>query len=226
LICAAFCLFPLLLFGGTFYLFKRRIANLERKAQALDFSFDATGFKFDSTDDPTFREHLPAFDLFSQGSSRKVRNLMRGTREGVAVSVFDYRYKPPLGGSSRRVWAQTVVALEDPTLDLPAFSLRPRNFLDRLDVGTLEEVEPAGAPDFNRRYVLEGEAPDRLRALFDPAVRGHLETHTGMSVEGAGGWLIYYKLVNSKSAPQIEPFMEEALALMRLLRASRKAESE
>lgn len=220
LICGGALLFLVVIFGGSFYLFKRRISNLEKKAREMGFSFDSTGFKFDSMDDPVFVEHMPRFDLFSRGSSRKVRSLMQGQRDGMAVSVFDYRYKPPTGGSGRRVWVQTVVLMEREGLDLPAFAVRPRNLTDRLGIGASEQVVVPEAPAFSERYVLRGADKERVRALFGPAVRRHFQEHKGMSAEGAGDHLIYYRLMDRKSADQIESFLVEALALARLMAAS------
>jgi hypothetical protein len=87
-------------------------------------------------------------------------------------------------------------------------------------MGASEQVVVPEAPAFSERYVLRGADKERVRALFGPAVRRHFQEHKGMSAEGAGDHLIYYRLMDRKSADQIESFLVEALALARLMAAS------
>ena len=213
LVCAGLCLFPILLFAMTFYLFRVRIGKLEKKAQELGFSFDATGFKFESVDEPVFSERLPPFNLFSQGRSRKVRNVMKGEWEGVPVTVFDYRYKPV-----QDVWTQTVVLIEQDGLDLPQFLVRPRNLADHLDVPPGEEVEVEDAELFSKRYVVQGVDEKRIRELFGPEVRGYFREQAGMSAEGAGDCVIVYRARDAKSPEQIEPFLDRVVELIHLMK--------
>jgi hypothetical protein len=216
LLCAAILLCPLILFGVSFYLSKRRIRKLEEEAKSLGLSFNATGFKFDSVDDPTFLEHLPPLTLFTQGTKHKVRNVMTGEREGVAVTIFDYRFRPALGGN-RNVWTQTVILLERKGVALPAFEIRPRSLIDRLGGFIDGEATIDAAPGFSKKYVVQGPDLERVAAVFGSAVRAHFEAHAGTSCAGEGDQLIYYRLLDQKSVAQMEPFLNEALELAHLM---------
>jgi hypothetical protein len=212
LFCVALCLFPLVLFGVSFYIFKRRISNLATQAGEMGFSFAERG-----TEEQL--ESLAHFRLFTQGTSRKIRNLMRGEREGIGVWLFDYRYKPPVSGS-RRVWAQTVILAETDPLQLPAFYVRPRNLLDHLGAEAEQEIEFTGEDRFSKRYVVLGEDEAEVRQLLTPDVRAFFADHQGLSVEGSGQQLVIYRMRDQKTAGQIEGFLQEGLQLVRLVKGS------
>jgi hypothetical protein len=209
LFCVAICLFPLLLFGFSFYIFKRRISNLKAQAEEMGFSFAERGSEEQL-------ESLAHFRLFTQGTSRKIRNLMRGGKEGIPVWIFDYRYKPPVSGS-RRVWAQTVLLAETDQLQLPAFYVRPRNLMDHLGSETDQEVEFDGVEGFSNRYVVAGSDEARVRRLLTPDVQAFFVDHQGLSVEGAGQQLVIYRMRDQKTAKQIEGFLQDGLQLVRAL---------
>ena len=209
LFCAALCLFPLLLFGLSYYIFRRRISKLEGQAGGMGFSFSERGTEEELAT-------LSHFDLFNQGRSRKIRNLMRGEKEGVGVWLFDYRYKPPVSGS-QRVWVQTVFRAETGRLDLPEFQVRPRNLLDHLGVEAEQEISLDGADDFSKRYVVEGMDEAEIRHLLTPDVRAYFRQHQGLSAAGAGQQLVVYRIRDQKTAGQIEAFLQDGMELVGLL---------
>src|SRR5215472_9261549 len=78
----------LLIFGGCGIAYAvrwKRANGFQRAASGLGFHFLPNG-------DGLTLEQLAHFQLFSQGTSRKIRNLMQGTANKLEVKVFDYQY--------------------------------------------------------------------------------------------------------------------------------------
>src|SRR5262249_59859928 len=110
------------------------------------------GFHFLPNGDGLTLEQLAHFQLFSQGTSRKIRNLMQGKAEQLEVKVFDYEYA--LGsGESLETPAQSVVCFCAPDLSLPSFSLRPRTLLQKIAAFFgYQHIEFGGHPEFSLHY--------------------------------------------------------------------------
>lgn len=194
---------------GYIVLQRKRMGNLRDLAESMEFSFEPRG-------DAAFLKSLQHFYLFSQGHSRKIRNLMQGQMEGIAVTVFDYVYNP-LG--KKGVRQQTVVLLESSDLQLPAFSLRPEGVVHRLGrlVG-YQDIDLEAYPTFSKQYVVQGEDEEQVRSILSADVIAHYEALEGMSTEGAESQLVYYRASKRAPVEGVEPLMAEGLQAARILK--------
>lgn len=199
----------LALIVGYIVLQRKRMGNLRALAESMGFSFEPGG-------DAAFLKSLQHFHLFSQGHSRKIRNLMQGQVEEIDVAVFDYAYNP---FGKKRVQQQTVALLESGDLQLPAFSLRPEGMLHRLGrlVG-YQDIDLEAYPIFSRQYVVQGEDEGQVRSILSAEVIAHYEALEGMSTEGAGNQLVYYRASKRAPVEGVEQLMEEGLQAAKMLR--------
>ena len=126
------------------------------------------GFQFWPESQSRLVERLSIFQLFSQGHSRKAWNIMNGHAGDVKVQLFDYKYVTG-GGKSSRTWKQTVILFESDRLRLPAFSLRPQGFWDRI-AGAFgqQDIEFEASPDFSAhsRRVTDNHRLAGLTSVF------------------------------------------------------------
>ena len=89
------------------------------------------GFEFSPAPGASILNRFPGFQLFSQGSSKTLKNVICGTASGLAVTIFDYSYVTG-SGKSRQTWSQTVITFEFDEPILPKFSLRPESVFDKI----------------------------------------------------------------------------------------------
>jgi hypothetical protein len=192
-----------------YYRAKKRREDLWSVAGRLGFSFSAEG-------DPHLPGGLGQFHLFSQGRSRKVRNVMRGEIQDIVVSLFDYRYTTG-SGRHNHTHDQTVLLFESERLALPFFILRPEGLFHKM-AGALgyEDIDFDGSPAFSDAYLLKGTDEDRIRAMFTPEVRAYYTRHGRLYTEGERGQLIHYCAGRRVSPERIESWLQEGLDVLAL----------
>ena len=103
---------------------KLRTKEFKQVAEEMGFIFYPKGDDMQLRIGVTAR--LSDFHLFSQGRSRKIRNMLHGVSEQLEVGIFGYQYTTGGGGSSDTV-RQSVIYFRSPELNLPQFALRPEN---------------------------------------------------------------------------------------------------
>ncbi len=174
------------------------------------------GFEFWPESQPQLVERLAHFRLFSQGHSRKAWNVMNGRTGNVEVQLFDYKYVTG-GGKSSHTWRQMVILFESGHLQLPAFSLRPQGFWDKI-AGAFgqQDIDLAASPDFSAAYVLQGQDEDQVRAIFPEPIVAYCTRHPGLYVEGKGEQLIYCRKNRRVELAEIQDFFQEGLDVLDL----------
>jgi len=65
------------------YAERKRTEKMQQAAKTL-------GLPFYSTGDPALLNKLANFRLFTQGRSRKIKNMIHGETEEVEIGIFDY----------------------------------------------------------------------------------------------------------------------------------------
>ena len=140
------------------------------------------------------------FQLFSQGSKKKVRNCLSGTIGGVDVTTFGYEYTVA-GAESSSTSRQTVVVFRSNELSLPEFELRPKSIVETFKIvkifkafaGRDEDIKFDTRPDFSKSYYLGGKDESAIRDVFSRSVLEYFERHEGLSVEGRDEGLLCYR---------------------------------
>ena len=191
----------------------------KKRTEALTKLATTFGLQF-SVDAPAgFLGAYGDMHLFTLGRSGTAKNVMRGEIDGVAVHLFDYSYVTG-HGKSRRTHRQTVVGLSLPTLALPAFELRPENIFHKIGSALgFQDIDFAQAPVFSKRFLLRGAEENAIRATFKPAVLSHFERHEGVSAEGRGKLMVYYRAARILRPEDVRSFVNESREVAKLLAA-------
>jgi hypothetical protein len=180
---------------------KKRTAALTTVAQSLGFMF--LGEEWNGSALEPQQLLFENSVVFEQGWGQKCKNIMRGTFSGLQASIFDYSYITGRGRGAH-TWQQTVFAFSH-DLSLPAFDLKPENFMDRLrDAFNHNDIDFDSHPEFSRRYFLRSPRQERTKELFTPELLRYLEglpPEPKWHIEGNGQTLFIY-LFNRRTVPE------------------------
>jgi hypothetical protein len=189
----------------------------KKRTEALANLASRFGMQFTKEAPETFLGAFSKVNLFTLGHSRQVRNLMQGEIDGLTVSIFDYTYVTG-SGKTRSEHRQTVVGLSLPALALPPFILRPENLFHKVASALgWHDIDFPEAPSFSKRFLLRGAQEHAIRAAFNPGVLDFFERHPGVSAQGCGSQLIYYRAGRQQPPADIRPFLRQGCELARLL---------
>lgn len=182
--------------AGIFFLNKKRKEELQAIAQELNLKFYPKGHA-------NLTPFLDQMEFFSYGDYRRVYNLLMGKvnhrGESLSVAIFDYYYtlsrrRSTLGRSesNSETFGQTVLLFYDPSLQVPGFSVRPENLLDKL--GNLigyRDINFPEAPVFSKRYRLLSNSEGAVRSLFQSNLLSFYESNK-LSTEAQNSYLLIY----------------------------------
>ena len=190
---------------------KKRRALLKEIADSLSFSYAEkdNGFLLSSLDQ---------FYLFSQGRSRRIYNVMKGTLIGTAITIMDYRYTTG-GGKNSTTFKQTVIIFDSEHLQLPSFSLRPENVFHKIGSAFgYRDIDFDSHPGFSKKYLLRGMNEEAVRNTFDYDLLSYCEQQKNLYLEGEGNKLIYYKFGRRIKPDEIKLFLEQGMAVFNQFR--------
>lgn len=188
----------------------------QRRTERLQAVCEQLGLRFYPKGDETLLDRLAQFHLFSQGHSRKIKNMLHGETPDAEIAVFGYRYTTG-GGKNSHTWSQTVMYFRSPSLTLPQFALRPEKLFHRIgQVMGYQDIDFHSHPVFSKRYLLRGTDEAAVRGVFADDVLSHFEAQQKVSTEGGGDQLIFYRSAKRIDPDQIQPFMEEGFRVFNL----------
>jgi len=208
----------LALIGGlvwlSFYIEKKRTEAMRQASLRLGFAFSPKG-------DPAFQNEMAAFQLFNQGHTRVLKNLMRGSGSDADIAIFDYRYT--IGsGKNQHTRKQTVIRFRSTGLDLPGFSLSPENIMHK--IGSLfgyQDIDFENFPDFSKRYLLRGQDETRIRMAFNDRVVRFFEQKHPVCTEGLGNQFIFYRSSREIKTENLNSFIAEGTEVLNTFRSGR-----
>lgn len=162
-----------------------------RRQGLQDFALKA-GFSFTRDFEPD--EELRDFNIFRKGHARKARNLVSGSRGGVAYRIFDYRYRVG-GGNNSHTYHQTVAFARLKQAALPGFYLTPEHLFHRLGEKLgMQDIDFEHFPEFSGLYLLRGEDEAAIRQVFKPYILDYFRNRKlKATIEARDNRLIYYK---------------------------------
>lgn len=197
--------------GFEWYRKQKRRKQLRAVASQLGYEFSEGGTgSFDSQS---------GFSLFTHSALHpgQASNWLRKMVDGATATVFDYIYTTGVG-RRQRTHKQTVLLLASERLDLPSFALRPEGLTQKVQ-GALgnQDIDFAEHPGFSSGYLLEGSDEAQIRALFTAEKLAFFAERRGLSVEGKGRQLIYYRDHKLVSPKALQTFVEEGLGVLRLM---------
>ena len=198
---------PACLIGFVFYIAHLRV---KKRTEAMCVLAESLEMKFEAKKCDPSTLGLDGIDLFEQGRSRKVLNLIKGTFEDINAFIFDYHYVTG-GGKNSSHHSQTVIAYEICSKDgsqLPQFTCKPERFYHRFaDMFGFEDIDFEQYPEFSKAYRLKGENEDSVRKIFNETVIRQLEAESEQrwNVDGSGEWLVIHKndrIIKPEDCPQ------------------------
>ena len=163
-----------------------------RRTQAIEAIAPQLGLQFRGNGHDRLPSVVRSFDLFSKGRSRRVRHVLAGRKAGTDVFLFDYQYTTG-SRKHRRTHTYTVALLWLNNLEVPAFSLSPKNLFHV--IGSWfgrQDINFDGYPLFSQHYLLQGSDEPSIRRIFNPEVFSFYESRNNACTEGLGNVLIYY----------------------------------
>jgi len=181
------------------------------RAGSLNFSFSRKG-------SDSLTALLNQFHLFSQGHSKKVSNVMNGRTSDIDVTIMGYRYTVG-GGKNSHTWRQTVILFQSSLLRLPSFALRPEHLFHRIGSAFgYQDIDFDSHPAFSKQYLLQGTEEEAVRNTFTDELLAYLDERKGLSAEGDGDKLVFYR-AGKRVAPQnIQSFLEEGFGIFALVK--------
>jgi len=209
--------FPCFIFAAFAFLAVFGIAwsiwSEKKRTEAMTQAANDLGLPFFPTGDPSLINELSHFKLFSQGRSRTISNMIHGDTAAVTVGIFDYKYVTG-SGKNRTTHVQTVISFESSALDLPQFLVRPEHLFDKIGgVLGFKDIDFETHPAFSKSYMLQGSEEERIRETFTPELLSFFETMSGITVEGAGNRLVYFRSRKRMKPQETRKFMEEGFKI-------------
>jgi hypothetical protein len=196
---------------GGYLAEKKRIEDLQRVAAELGFDFERVG-------QADFLQSLSHFNLFTPGHSKSITNLMRGRTQDLDAAIFDYRYVTG-HGKHRHVSNHSVICFRFEGPELPRFGLCPENFTHRIGQWFgYQDIDFETHATFSDKYLLRGRDEQAVRGLFTGTVLDYFEDKPGLSAEGAGNTLLFYRHATRVRPENIRSFLEEGFAVLGLFR--------
>ena len=201
--------------GIYFYRYeKQRTEKLKKISELMGLAFYPKG-------DQSLIDRLSEFHLFSQGYSGKIKNMLHGQIQQAEIAIFGYQYKIRGSRSSPATLRQTVIYFHSSSLNLPRFALRPEQLFHKIgQVIGYQDVDFESHPMFLQRYLLRAYDEKGVRRVFTDQVLSYFEQQRGVSTEGDGEQLIFYRSRKSIAPDQVRPFMEEGFRVFELFKKS------
>jgi len=192
--------------GGIWYSFhaakKRREAFVE-VAESMGLVSSPDG-------DPELLDRFGTFKLFSQGRSRKMKNVIQGDSGEVKIAIFDYQYTTG-SGKQQHTHLQSVVSLQSAEIQCPDFTMRPEGMFDKIGSALgFQDIDFETHPNFSRMFVLKSSNEPAIRAYFTPAILEFFETKKGISVEAASGSLFFYRPGRRIKPDEVKDYLAQA----------------
>lgn len=185
-----------------------------KRTHAMNASALAMGFNFEGND----KSKAPnlATTLFTKGSGKAFRNIMKRRSGGVDVTLFDYSYVTS-DGRNAQTHAQTVASYSKPGLGMPQFELQPKGIMGKIvDALSHKNMNFDSHPEFSRRYQVRSPEQERARDLFTPALLSFLESldpKSHWSLEGAEDTAIVFRANKRVKPEELRTFLEETSSL-------------
>lgn len=188
----------------------------KKRTEALSIVAEQNGLQFSAEKNETLLAKLQAFSLFNKGRGKKMKNVMVAETELARMTIFDYQYTTG-GGKNSQTHHHTLMAMESDSLNLPAFSLKPEGFFDRIGAKMgFQDIDFDEHPEFSSAFVLKGKDEVAIRQFFDGPMMDLFVQHKGISVEAQLG-LFTYRKGGRKQPPEIRGFMTEGYAFFKAL---------
>lgn len=182
-----------------------------KRTEAMQEFAANIGLDFQAEENTEVLSRLQSFNLFNQGRSRKMRNVIVGETDLARIAIFDYRYTTG-SGKNTTTHHRTVVSMEADALDVPSFTLRPESFFDAVGSALgFQDIDFDEHPRFSKMFVLKGDSEEVIREFFDKDLLDFFAGKKGIYFEVHRGAFIYYR--GSEKPEKLRELMEEGYSV-------------
>lgn len=201
--------------GSLLFLLYRHSRAMRQRREAIGQRAAVWRARFEEKGEAALVEEIGRLEPRQHKRHEQIFNVVRGEREGRSYELMDYNFVTG-GGKSSTHHRRTLLRCRLEAL-VPDFELRPENVLDK--VGSWlgwHDIDFDHRPEFSRRYCLEGQDENTIRAFFHDRVFNVFESDTDdFVVLGRGGdsLLIYRPLSRYEKVEELEAFRDSALAI-------------
>jgi len=176
------------------------------------------GFQFESRGESIAGSEFAELPLIKKGigirspnPKEQFRNVLRGTKGSLELTIFDFRYSTGGQGAGRKI---TVAAFKSKDNPLPAFEARPRGWLGMHIAGKNDSIRIDDDAAFSEDYFLIGKDHYAIRALFSREVcQVLMETGREWAVEGQDRALLVYLQQRQIAPEKLADFIEIAFRI-------------
>ncbi len=172
-------------------------------------------------------ESLPRRDefmLFTGKDSQHIPYMLSGTIGNLEIKIVDYVYSAFSSSqeSQRRSKQETLVIFQSPDQQWPDLMMLPDSFALKLTkILGFKDIDIDDAPEFSKRYLLNGSDEAAIRKIFRLEVTDAFIRNKKWCLE-AHGDVIVFRIKDKRVPPkQIEGFLEETTKLFQLLTRTR-----
>lgn len=187
----------------AFYLEKKRRESLKAFALMHGYMFEAK---------PLLDEKMAKFKLGKHGYSRRMRNLISGSKRGVRIEIFDYQYRVG-GGKSSSTYNQTVIKVATPS-EIPSFVLSQENFFNKMaEKLGFQDIDFEEDKEFSDAFLLKGKDEVQIRQFFNKSLRNVLVSEAPITMESNGEEILIYTLRKRLKAAELDPLIACAMRI-------------
>ena len=184
----------------------------KKRRDALQAIATELGLQFSATQNDDLMERMEEFSLFNKGHSRKIHNVMTTEADSLRLTMFDYQYTVG-GGQNSQTHRQTVVAFESDALELPAFSLRPEGFFNRIGAALgMQDIDFTEHPEFSQSFVLSGLDEAAVREFFDQKLLDLFAKDKKVCLQSTKGAFVFFHKGRRKPE-EIRGCMDQAFTI-------------
>jgi hypothetical protein len=202
------------------------LANLAADLDLKYRTFETIGESADAA-----ARRLAPFHEVWHGEEWIARYMMTGEVGGYELALLEGVHFGPLAGLRRfrpddESFGEsiTLLVLRNASLDLPHFTVKPRNIVTRtLSVDAPSPIEIDH--HLGKRYDVTGDDEPRIRELFHDELQLALLESRPLVIEGRGANLLFYRQGTSLSASGARRLIEESVVLADLMETRTEAES-
>lgn len=175
---------------------KERTEGMAKVAKTL-------GYQFLAKSSDSLKCSYSHFYLFSQGHSKRMKNVVFDGDSTSGCYIFDYQYSTG-SGKHRSTSSQTVFSFINSAFDFPDFDLRPEHIFHKIgNVFGYQDIDFDINPEFSSKYLLRGKNENEIRSLFNDKLLKYFEQNNALSVEARGNKIIVYNIGRKLEPEQI-----------------------
>ena len=188
------------------------------REQQLRYVASRLNMSFSPDDEYGLLSLLDGFQLFNIGRRKKISNILRREEDfgEMDLRIFDYEYAR---GKSKRRHRQTVFFIQSKQLGLPQMLMKPESLFNKIGAYLgMQDIDFESHPEFSKKYLLQGEDEELVRAIMDEKVLQFFTIEKGWYLEGIGYYLIVYKKYKLLGPRSITKFYQKGMDIHGLLK--------